>query len=215
MSNARFIYVIGVSNSPVKIGVADRVNQRLSNLQIGCPDELVIHHQFRTIYKLAQKTEAEVHRRLSGKHRRGEWFDITADEARETILSVLADIEAEHEATPPPPGFVDFSRPKEIGAHPYAKEAIAWYRTAASETASLKVVEAINARIVKEAGKAAHLAFRTEIMSHSPLTQVLARNPVELKRAQAALVKAVNVLADVFLARREQWLLDKIRGIAA
>lgn len=215
MSGTRFVYVIGSSECPVKIGVADRVPQRLATLQSGNPDELRVHHQFRTIYKLAQKAEAEVHRRLSDKWRRGEWFDVTADEARVVVLTVLADLEARHESGIIKPGFVDLARGKEIGAHPYAREAVAWYRTVCNETGSLKIVEAINAAIVKDAGRAAHLAFRTEIMSHSPLTEVLARNPTELRRAQAALVKAVNVLADIFCARREQWLLDKISGIAA
>jgi hypothetical protein len=64
-------------------------------------------------------------------------------------------------------------------------------------------------------GKAAAMAFQWEIVARMPVSRVLHLRPGDLRQAHAALAKAINTLCDVYRARREQSLLDKIRGIAA
>lgn len=86
MSTTAFIYIVGVTTNPVKIGRALDVRARLSSLQIGCPDELLLHHTFKVPAHLAEDVEKHLHVVLRAHHRRGEWFDIDAAQAYEVVL---------------------------------------------------------------------------------------------------------------------------------
>jgi len=73
-----YLYIIrsGLSNSdPIKIGIADNVENRLSGMQTGNPRELVV------LYKIPMNSrnhafmvENRLHRKLSKFNIRGEWF---------------------------------------------------------------------------------------------------------------------------------------------
>lgn len=84
------IYVIGVERSPVKVGRARNVAQRLTNLQIGNPNLLRLFHSIDLPrHFLSAKIELAVHNRLGQYHRRGEWFDVDADVAAKCIDDVI------------------------------------------------------------------------------------------------------------------------------
>lgn len=215
MRNTRFVYVIGDGSPFLKIGVADRVSSRLLSLQSGNPNDLSVLFEKRVLYRLAYSTEAGVHGRLREHHRRGEWFNVTVETAVATIEAVY---ERALEADIPPAdpdGMMDLSRNGPFGVLPVAPEAIAWFRTIMNEPGQQPLAAKIAQAIERECGSAAKLAFTTEIISRSPLSRILARRPEDLRRAHAELAKAINLLCDIFSARREQALLDKIREIAA
>jgi len=57
------------TDGPVKIGVAKDVEQRIKELQTGCPDDL------RLIGRIQGNFESELHQRFSQFRVRGEWFN--------------------------------------------------------------------------------------------------------------------------------------------
>lgn len=64
-------------NGPIKIGSAINVQKRLESLQTGNHEELFLVHQFRTKSpKNALFIEKRIHRHLSKKLLRGEWFKL-------------------------------------------------------------------------------------------------------------------------------------------
>lgn len=86
-----YVYIVHCKGSDLyKIGISkSKPNNRLSNLQSGCPFELdMIHIGLCDHYGLL---ESEIHKRYS-KHRvRGEWFKLSAP----LLLCVLNDIDKE------------------------------------------------------------------------------------------------------------------------
>lgn len=68
------VYVIQHELGPVKIGIADDPEDRLGQLQTGCPFELRLR-QTKTP-RDAEKVERYLHQRFKKYHMRGEWFDI-------------------------------------------------------------------------------------------------------------------------------------------
>lgn len=90
-----YIYVIGRTEGPVKIGVSRRPNERLNDLQGGCPFKLTVLHLFaeqNRNHALAHEQwfkDHHVDRRLVG-----EWFNMTADDARWAI-NFIFDTDAE------------------------------------------------------------------------------------------------------------------------
>lgn len=55
-------------DGPVKIGIAEDVEERLKQLQTGCPDDL------RLIGRIRGNCEADLHKRFERLRLRGEWF---------------------------------------------------------------------------------------------------------------------------------------------
>lgn len=172
-------------------------------------------YEKRVLYRLAQKTEAEIHRRLRPHHRRGEWFSVDLDCARHTVDGVYAEVLALDQPPLEPEGLLDLTRWSDHAIDANAMEAIAWFRTLMNDWRGKALAGQIVQAIGKANGKAAMVAFQTEIVSRTPLSKVLTRHPGDLRKAHAALAKAINTLCDIFAARREQALLDKIREIAA
>lgn len=76
-SRAGFIYLIGCHNF-VKVGLADRVVIRLSQLQVGCPYELKLLAMFKT--ERMQHDEQRLHDLWRHYEVRGEWFQVPAGE---------------------------------------------------------------------------------------------------------------------------------------
>jgi hypothetical protein len=80
------VYVVGSKDRPVKIGRAKNVNCRLVGLQTGSPDELfVLGSHGKMTRDEAIAIERSVHELLKDRRLRGEWFDVTADEAMALI----------------------------------------------------------------------------------------------------------------------------------
>ena len=80
-----FIYVIGPETGPQKIGITTDTNQRLRTLQTGYPETLYIHHFEEIDDKKTKRLETKIHRELNHKKLKGEWFNLTSQEAIEFV----------------------------------------------------------------------------------------------------------------------------------
>ena len=81
-----FIYVIGPANGPQKIGLSGNVEKRLQTLQTGYPGDLVIHHKEEIAAKQVRKLEKKIHTDLNHKRVKGEWFDLTPEDAKSFVV---------------------------------------------------------------------------------------------------------------------------------
>ena len=73
----QYIYLIGPSGGPMKIGIAKDVKSRRSILNVGNPKYLRIFHIEETNdINAAKKLEKELHYHFQNSHLRGEWFDL-------------------------------------------------------------------------------------------------------------------------------------------
>lgn len=77
-----FIYVIGNKSNRQKIGFSKDVNKRLKTLQTGNSEELLLHHYIQVPEDRVRILEKKIHQELSYKRLKGEWFDMTAEEAK-------------------------------------------------------------------------------------------------------------------------------------
>lgn len=76
-----YIYVIGPKVGPQKIGITKDLKSRLKAIQTGNPDKLFIHHFEEVETKQVRPLEKKIHLELSYKKLKGEWFDLTPEEA--------------------------------------------------------------------------------------------------------------------------------------
>lgn len=79
-----FIYVIGPDKpeGPVKIGYTADPPSRLVNLQVGHSEKLVIHHLKEIDDERVWVMEKIIHKGIRYKKIRGEWFDISVEDAK-------------------------------------------------------------------------------------------------------------------------------------
>lgn len=68
-----------------KIGISKNVETRLKSIQTGNPEKLYIHHKEPVNPKIVKIMERAIHRELGYKRQKGEWFDVTATEAKEFV----------------------------------------------------------------------------------------------------------------------------------
>ncbi len=80
-----FIYVIGPASGHQKIGISKDVKTRLKSLQTGHPEKLIIHHTEPVNPKIVKIMEKTIHRELNHKKKKGEWFSMTPQEAKEYV----------------------------------------------------------------------------------------------------------------------------------
>ena len=79
--DGKYVYLIGPSGGPMKIGTANNVKSRRSILNVGNPKYLRIFHIEKTDNKVAaKKLENELHHHFQNSHLRGEWFDLKESE---------------------------------------------------------------------------------------------------------------------------------------
>lgn len=78
-----YIYVIGTADGPLKIGYARDPEERLSALQTGTADKLILFRKVR--HPRAQVVESRVHKALRSHRHNGEWFVVSVDQALQTI----------------------------------------------------------------------------------------------------------------------------------
>lgn len=77
----KFVYVIGPSGGPLKIGIADNVKSRRSILNVGNPAYLRIWHYHEASTEVeAKEIETELHNHYQGSHIRGEWFQLREED---------------------------------------------------------------------------------------------------------------------------------------
>jgi hypothetical protein len=186
MLASQIIYVIGASESPVKIGLATDLNQRLMVLQIGNPDPLVCHHFVRVPAFRAKAVESAAHLAFQDRHRRGEWFDVDWREAA-AFLSDLAEIE---NACKVGKGVFEELH-STYGMKPQGREAVWKYLDKADRRDP--AVQHINGYLLNRVGTAAYAAFSLVVAQRKEFPNL---PPGDLRRAKAALAKAINALCE-------------------
>lgn len=93
------VYVIGPDAGAQKIGIARSPVHRLATMQVGSAEDLRLHYVRVMDRVSAYDVEKSAHRLLRDKHRRGEWFDVTPQEARAAVdASTLAASQAAGDA---------------------------------------------------------------------------------------------------------------------
>lgn len=82
-----YVYVVGNEcGSSVKIGHTKNIEQRLSQLQTGYPDQLTVFFTKTTeTLNEARQLEDAAHNRLRRYRQTGEWFDVSASVAQKAI----------------------------------------------------------------------------------------------------------------------------------
>jgi DNA-binding XRE family transcriptional regulator len=89
--HGRYIYVIGPKTGPFKIGIANDVQKRRGELNVGNPAHLKVHIQHDAGSEEAgRRLELRLHFTFRAKQVRGEWFNLTTqdlDGLGGTILS--------------------------------------------------------------------------------------------------------------------------------
>lgn len=208
-----WIYIIGVEKNPVKIGIATDLRKRLGHLQIGCPDELIVHHTVRAPTRNLKVIEGLAHRRLHSSHRRGEWFNVDADDALAEVRAIADHVAAQES------GSRGSARDEiyRIGLHfpldQNARSAMKTYRDEKARSRGCPIdVEGYVARSAGHEGLLGlrYVASQMQQGSVEPL-----RYPASMERAMEAAAAALNAAADFYAFRGEQNLLDEIQSFVA
>jgi hypothetical protein len=76
-----FLYVIGTNERYQKMGFSANVERRLKSLQTGNPDKLTIHHVEPVPKEQVRLLERKIHKDLAHYRLKGEWFNLTSQEA--------------------------------------------------------------------------------------------------------------------------------------
>jgi hypothetical protein len=209
-----FVYVIGSQDNPVKVGHAERTDNRLSQLNVGNPDPLVLHHRVGVPWRNVRDVEKLAHRMLEKHHRRGEWYNVSAAHALEVIESAKATILSSNDNE-----LMWMTELEEIMVghemSPWAPHAMNFYQQNARRLNTRRLTLRLHAVIRLMTGNEGLIAFRVFTNKRSDLMRLRAFSPAEYRRATAATAAAINALSDYYRRKREAILLDEIRRNAA
>jgi Meiotically up-regulated gene 113 len=84
-----YIYIIGNAIDKQKIGFTNDVVTRLKTLQTGNPDHLTIHHFEEVPASRVRLLERKIHKELNHKRIKGEWFNISPNEAKLSLQHAI------------------------------------------------------------------------------------------------------------------------------
>jgi len=209
-----FVYVIGNHDNPVKIGHADRTDVRLSQLNVGNPDPLILHHRVGVPWRNVKAVEKLAHRMLEKHHRRGEWYNVTADHAFEVIQSARDVILSSNDNE-----LIWMTELEEIMVgheiSPWAPHAMNFYQQNARRLNTRRLTMRLHAVIRLRTGNEGLIAFRIFTNKRTDLTRLRTFAPAEYRRSKAAVAAAINALSEYYRQKREAILLDEIRRNAA
>ena len=79
--NSSYIYVIGDTSKPYKIGFTKNPDKRLKSLQTGNPRKLSMLYKEKINENEIKYIEKQIHKELKRKQISGEWFDISLEDA--------------------------------------------------------------------------------------------------------------------------------------
>jgi hypothetical protein len=188
-----FIYLIGPeSGFPIKIGHATSVTGRLSALQMGCWEKLKIHHTITVTRDIAADVERRIHHKFGADRLRGEWYSVTVETASAALEELLKiyDLRLERQHT------FSMGRCIALAQSPAnATYALSHYRNAAKVMDDKRHVERLNRAILDEAGMEALVTFTQSVVEGRDLGLVLYRTPHLQRAAEAAVVRALDVLS--------------------
>lgn len=84
-----FLYVIAASEiGPVKLGLSIQPEKRVRQLQTGSALPLKIFHTEEIDDALVKAAESALHRLLSHRRLKGEWFDLTVEQAISEVIHI-------------------------------------------------------------------------------------------------------------------------------
>lgn len=202
------IYVIGPKAGPQKIGIAIDVEARRQALQTGSPYDLEVWFSLRMDRLASYDVEQAAHRLLRPKHLRGEWFDVTPDEARLAILSAL--MTASHRSQKDgieqleTLGWVVGARKEAALAYLELRQAASGDGVATDESRGMPTAKAAGLRQqlarldldVKARVGARALTLLTAIAGHGVLMDRFASDHDEWENSAECLVSALDVVSD-------------------
>lgn len=195
--STRFIYIVGVTENPVKIGIADDMTKRLAQLQCGCPDELIAHHIVPVPHRLASKVEAQAHAAFKDRHRHGEWFNVSASEAHEFVQRISAELRGKLERRARQEGDTIAALAAITPVAVDAQAAVHYYRT-------LTVTERflLDRDLRHMVGDLPFSLFNRVIIERQDYPEAVTGDPELMARAHGALAQALNSLSDLWRHRR-------------
>lgn len=215
-----FVYVVGPTSNPVKIGYAEDVANRICQLQIGNADELILFKAVPVPWSLASTIELGVHSRLAAYRRRGEWFNVEAEQAIAAVREVASQAEDEHrESLARVDSNMDIWRSlrKRFVIHDAAQEAIDFYNSERKVFRGARAVKTMNGYIVQKAGPAALALFQKVLIEDELLTKHVGGDRLARERGYSLLAAAINALAEYFAYRKrvqleQSWGSPKVAG---
>lgn len=107
MRMAKVIYVIGPRDGPQKIGLGKTAQGRLRNLQTGNGSALEIAGSVAADDGEAASIERFAHYLLEPHRMRGEWFDVSPEQAVEAITQAADRVRRGEKIPPKPPTLVE------------------------------------------------------------------------------------------------------------
>lgn len=198
------VYVIGPAGGPMKIGYANNAERRRDELQIGNHADLAIHCVARVPSETARQIEAGVHKRLADRNRRGEWFDVTVEEARAAISAVSDVVIAEWQG----PLQRSTDQIEQLFAthklHRWTREAVTYYRRLMNGSpADRELASRADVFVAKRAGAVALNLLLKVVVERMDLYSLLGGAGGPMRRAREGLADAVNSLAEWYAVQRE------------
>lgn len=181
-----YVYVIGVTTNPVKVGLAGDPGARLRELQVGNSEELKLHHASRTPYEIADELERQAHRELEPHHRRGEWFNVDAEYAIEVIERLRKPLLIGFQVKADRSGDLLLALRARWPLHNHARSVVARYWKAKPEYQAHA-----NGYIQKKVGDLGYAMFSLVVAQGKELN-----GDMRDMRSGAALAKAINALVE-------------------
>lgn len=84
-----FLYVIAArKEGPVKLGLSVHPEKRVRQLQTGSAEQLTIHHVEEVSDERVKLAESALHRLLGHKRLKGEWFNMSVEEAIFEVIHI-------------------------------------------------------------------------------------------------------------------------------
>lgn len=203
--NISFIYILGTQDNPVKIGFAADVTSRVIQLQIGCPDPLIVHKALPVSSLIAGTIEGLIHGRLIDHHRRGEWFNIDASAAADLCAEVI------HEVTERFLGQQerqdrDRDLIERIAARTplesIAREAVEFYLSEHRTRRDAKAVRCMNGYILQHAGLLPLELFKRVAIAGDRIEILLKGDRRAIENGYITLALAMNALAAYYHHRK-------------
>jgi hypothetical protein len=203
------IYVVGVAKTPVKIGYADSLASRLSSLQVGNPDQLVVHYSVRVPFGVGKQIESLIHEALIAHHRRGEWFDVDALEANRTVQRIASEFLEANRAEVAKCGDLIDRVWAEYPLDPDARGAWLYYQKLSARTRTgPKFAALAQGFVLKRAGQVPLNLLR--LFANEDLDGVLFNAPTVRDAALANLAKGLNALSDFVAWHRQEGIARRL-----
>jgi len=190
-----YVYLIGPTEGPIKIGHAVNVKSRLSQIQTGNWHPVEILHSASVPWLVAPSIETDLHVQFAERCVRGEWFDVPLDVLKPALDGLAAAYSL---------GLRNSDHFNERQCYALCKDpntslaAVSRYRNLANDPTKTKTAQMINSILRQAVGEASYAMFLTVVVHGMNLGSGKFKNNSRLARqAEASLVKALDMLPRV------------------